>query len=293
MAARRIFLVLLLIGVAFSSRAVAQTTDECEISVTTASIKRSKEGFKMFSKAKFEGEFRKYNNSPFFAWDSKLDVSFDVVTKGRNSVFFKTNVQTVGAESVGQRVNVAGTSYVIEGGYRRNHGLNTEFGFGVTHLSSHLSTDVISLLRRAELQGRAVPEIDGTDLNVAWGEIQHRFRNLPLVPEVVVRVQPVGIKFRAGIRKYDEPVYLKLKATLLRDEDHKLVVATTHEFGKKETFNTFALQWHLFLRGQNEGRFQPELRYIPGDKEHFHVGPNDGWHPRGLSWGFKVAFGSK
>ena len=245
----------------------------------------------MFPEAQFEGSFQKYLSrdifSPFFSWNGSMGIDINVYQKGNNSIYFKSDFQTVGAQKTESKINVAGTSYILEGRHRYQFSENSYIGAGITHLSSHLTQDLEIIVLDQTRKGAIIPDIDSSDLNVIFFEGRKQFVSLLLQPDIRVRLQPVGFRFRGGGYKYERPVFVETAITPWRGNEKRFVVATQHEWGDNY-FNDYSLRLELFSRGDKEGRFQIFTAYSPGAK--LHVSPNAGWHRDGVRAGIKLVF---
>ena len=244
-----------------------------------------------FSEARFEGSFQKYLSrdifSPFFSWKGAMGIDINIYKKNKSSVYFKSDFQTVGAKKTESKINVAGTSYILEGRYGYQFSQNVYFGAGITHLSSHLTQDLENIVIEQMRKGAVIPEIDSSDLNVIFFEAWKQFASLPLQPEIRARVQPTSFQFRGGRYSYERPIYVDIKIVPWYGNEKKLVFATQHELGDNY-FNDYSLRLELFSRGDKEGRFQIFTAYSPGAK--LHVSPNVGWHRDGVRAGIKLVF---
>ncbi len=246
-----------------------------------------------FPEARFDGSFQKYLShdvfSPFFSWRGIMGIDIATYREGNHTIYFKSEFQTVGARKTDSKINVSGTSYILEGRYRYQLSENTFISTGITHLSSHLTQDLEKIIRDQRNEGAFIPQIDASDLNVIFVEGYKKFSALPLEPEIRLRVQPVGFRFRGGGYNYERPVYLATKFTPWRGDEKRIAIATQHEFGE-DYFNDFSVSLELFSRGDEEGRVQLFLAGSPGDN--LHVSPNAGWHRDGIRTGIKLVFWS-
>jgi len=246
-----------------------------------------------FPEATFGGMFEKHDSSsPFFSFKSDFGMKATVWKKGRNSTFFEFMFQTVGADMVNQKVNISGNAYLLGVGWELDLG-ETKIAGGIVHLSTHKAEDLGRLVQRKEFRSRALSEgtLDTADLNVFYGEVGHTFNRLPLRPRVRVRVQPLGFQFRGGVAKFRQPVYLATSANLWRGEEKRVTIGSTHEWGEGEPLNSLSVHFHLFERGQNEGRFQPFVRWVGGNKT--SVSPVEGWNHGGTAVGVRLSFTAK
>ena len=245
-----------------------------------------------FPEATFRGEFSKnHANDPFYAWEAKM--GFPNVTLyrgGRHSAHFFADFQTVGARMVNNRVNLAGTSYIVGLAYGHAFSDNVHFAGGFTHLSSHLAQDLVRITLFEQQLNAPIPTVNvAEDLNVFWGEARMRFPAIMFEPRVTVRIQPLkfnGFKFRSGVETYDKPVYIALEGTLWKNQHAKFVLASRHEIGEGG-FNDFEGRLELF----RQGRMQLFVAGSPGNK--IRVGVNDGWHRDGLRTGIRFTFDAR
>src|SRR5258708_1408580 len=129
---------------------------------------------KAFPDARFYMEFRKHLNpnaaaGQFFAWEGRAGGDFAGFRKGKQSAEFKIDFQTVGGKMLNQRVEVVGTSYILEGRYGYVLRKDMKFETGITHLSAHRGEDLDRLVLDALKHHRSVPVVvNAEDLNVVF-----------------------------------------------------------------------------------------------------------------------------
>ncbi len=225
--------------------------------------------------------------SDFDSWQAKMKIDMTIVRKGRNQCNFDSEFQTVGSKSLGRKTIIAGTGYILGGRCIHSFSSDTKFSAGITHLSSHLTQDLLKLIQDEKRNKIPVPQFNATDLNVVFFQVYHRFASLPLKPEITLRVQPIGFRFHGAGYRYDKPVYLMAEITPWSGHEKRIVIGTQDEFGK-DGFKEFFARLELDAKNQREGRFQPFISYSPG--KGLHTGPNDGWHRDGLLMGIKFLF---
>lgn len=225
--------------------------------------------------------------SDFFSWQATMGTDMTVVRKGRSQLNFKAEFQTVGTKNVGHKVSIAGTGYILEGRYTFSVSEDTKLSGGIGHLSEHFTTDFGNLVIDEKRNKVPIPAFTATDLNVFFFQVSKRFSHRRLQPEVLVRIQPVGFRFRGAHYRYDRPVYLMAEITPWRGHEKRVVIGAKGEFGNNG-FKEFYARLELDAKNQREGRFQPFISYSPG--KGLHVSPNDGWHRDGLLMGVKFLF---
>src|SRR3989344_908628 len=90
-----------------------------------------------FPEGKFYGEFYKHLEHdifrPFYAWEGRMGMDFAVFRKSRHAVFYKNEFLTVGGRVTHNRINIVGTSYLMEGRYQFDFSEVLSFGGGMAH----------------------------------------------------------------------------------------------------------------------------------------------------------------
>lgn len=242
--------------------------------------------------ARFFADMQKhFAHGPFqivYSWEANIGFKPVVYRRGPHAFLFEFDVQTAGAPPTGQKINIAGTSYTLGGAYLYKVNQNTLLSLGVTHLSSHLSEDVLKIIERERRQGVIIPQVRFDDINVGFLEIEHHFAFKNLEPAIRFRVQPLGIKFRGGYNIYDEPIFIATQLKVWRHRSHDLLFITRHEFGER-SLNDGLLRFD-FLKPtpKEEGRFQVSFGYSPGWG--LRASPSVGWHKQGFSTAMKFVF---
>lgn len=248
----------------------------------------------MFPEGKFYGEFNKHLEHdifrPFFSWEGRMSLDVAVFRGGKHALFFKNEFLTVGGRTTQNRINIVGTSYLLEGRYRFSVSKDVSVGGGMAHNSSHLTQDLENLIRREKTRGKQIPNIDTSDLNVVFGEMKW---NPPFVfqPEIILRLQPVNFRgLRGGSSLYDLPVYLMAEETVWNGKEKRIVLGTEHEFGKNG-FSDFTARMEFFAKNQKEGRWQLLAGFSPGSD--LHISSNKVWHKDGIRVGLRIVFNAK
>ena len=165
-----------------------------------------------FPEAKFYGEFYKHLEHdifrPFYTWEGRMGMDFAIFRKDRHAVFYKNEFLTIGGKVTHNRINIVGTSYLMEGHYRFEFSESWSFGGGMAHNSSHLTQDLTDLVWQEIMRGKRIPQIDTSDLNVVFGEVKWK-STFPKGTFVVLRIQPANFKgLRSGSSWYERPVYI-------------------------------------------------------------------------------------
>lgn len=245
----------------------------------------------MFSDAKFYGEFNKHLEHdifrPFFSWEGRMGLDMAVVREKKQSFFFKNEFLTVGGRMTQNRINIVGTSYLLEGRYQFAFSERLSLDGGMAHNSSHLTQDLENLIWRERMRGKQVPRIDTSDLNVLFGEVRW---SPPFVfkPEIMVRIQPINFRgLRGGSSLYNLPVYLTAEETVWSGKEKRVVLGTEHEFGENG-FSDFTGRIEFFAKNQKDGRLQLLAGFSPG--EDLHMSSNKAWHKDGFRIGIRVVF---
>ncbi len=242
--------------------------------------------------ATFSASFAKFTPpenvfSPFVAWDAKIGMDTTVFRIRRHEVDFKFELQTIGTRNRNSKINIAGNSYFIETRYAYAFSKNAKVSFGIRHLSSHETQDLLKVVKEERSRGTIIPQIDTSDLNIFFVEGFKRFERCPFEPEVRLRIQALGFRFRGGKYVYNKPVYLMTQITAWHGHEKRLVVGTQNEFGNNG-FKEIYSRLELYAKNQREGRLQLLVSYSPG--KGLHVSPNDGWHRDGLNVGIRLVF---
>ncbi|OGN13666.1 MAG: hypothetical protein A3C71_00505 [Candidatus Yanofskybacteria bacterium RIFCSPHIGHO2_02_FULL_43_15c] len=246
------------------------------------------------SEARLHGDFSKRFErdifQPFFSWEGRIGFETVVFRRGRQTVFFKSEILTVGGAIIRDRVNVIGTSYLLESRYQFSVLNSFHLGGGWSHNSSHLTQDLTELVGREIGMGKPVPSIEAGDLNVIFGEIKWE-PSMPLNPLMVVRIQPVNLRgFRGGPSFYDRPIYLAIEEELWKGREKRMVSAVQHEMGR-QGFSDFSIRLELFAKNQKEGRLQLLIGGSPGSE--LHASTNYPWYKNGLRAGLRIVFNTK
>ena len=242
--------------------------------------------------ARFFADIQKhFARGPFqivYSWEANIGFKPVIYRRGSHAFIFEFDVQTAGAPPTGRKINIAGTSYALGGSYLYQINRHTNLSLGVTHLSSHLSEDVLKIIEKERRMGVVIPPVRFDDLNVGFLEIDHRLVFKNMEPRIRFRLQPLGIKFRGGYNFYDEPVFIATQLKVWRHRSHDLLFLTRHEFGER-SFNDGLLRFD-FLKPtlKEEGRLQVSFGYSPGWG--LRATPNIGWHKQGFSTAMKFVF---
>lgn len=235
---------------------------------------------KFLSEARFFADIKKhFGPKPYqlvYSWEHNIGLDTSVYRYKAHELHFQLNVQTAGAPSSGRRVNIAGTSYILAFYYSNKFKKNTSFSSGITHLSSHLSEDVLKIVRDEAQRGVIIPPVGFDDINVLFAEITQKFNLSWLEPKITFRFQSFGIDFNY----YDKPVFVSVESKILGGEHKDLIFVSRHEFGK-QSFNDYLLRFDLFKpQKKEEGRLQLIFGYSPG--QGLKASPNTGWHKEGF-----------
>lgn len=223
-----------------------------------------------------------------YSWETTIGFGTKVYRRGKHSFGFEFDVQTAGAPPSERRINIAGTSYILGPSYLYKLNDHTNFSFGFTHLSSHITKDELEIIEQERRRGVTIPPIKFDDLNVGFIEVAHGFAFKQLEPSFRFRFQPLGIKFRGGYNFYNEPVFLSTQLRLWKRRSSNLLFITQHEFGER-SFNDSMLRLDLLKpSAKDEGRFQLMLNYSPGWG--LRASPNVGWHKEGFSTTMRFVF---
>lgn len=244
--------------------------------------------------ARFFADLQKHLGSgPFqkvYSWEANIGFKTTVYRRKQHSFNFEFDVQTAGAPPTGQKINISGTSYTIGASYGFKLNKNTNFSTGLTHLSSHLSEDVLKIVAKERQKGVIIPDVRFDDLNVGFVEITHSFAFKQLEPTLRFRLQPLGVKFRGGYHFYTEPVFISGQWKMWGNNSTGLWFVTRHEFGER-SFNDGQLRLDLLKPSKKEeGRLQFLFTYAPG--RGLRPSPNVGWHKQGFSTAMKFVFWS-
>lgn len=242
--------------------------------------------------ARFFADLKKhFGPKPYqlvYSWEHNIGLDASVYRHKAHEFHFQLNVQTAGAPPSGRKVNIAGTSYVLGFYYSNKFKENTRISSGLIHLSSHLSEDVLKIVRDEAKRGVIIPPVGFDDINVLFVEVAQKFDLSSLKPKIIFRFQPFGVKFHRGFSYYDEPIFVSTESKLLSGESKDLLFITRHEFGK-QSFNDYALRIDLFKpQTKEEGRLQWVFGYSPG--QGLRASPNVGWHKDGFSAAMKFVF---
>ena len=253
-------------------------------------VQNKKEGF--LTEARFFADIEKHFGRPpyqlVYSWESNIGLNALVYRKKIHEFRFEFDVQTAGSPSTGRRVNIAGTSYILGFIYTNKFNEKTNFSTGLTHLSSHLSEDVLKIVREETKKGNIIPAVGFDDINVVFMGTEYDFGFKSFGPKIKFRLQPVGVKFHGGISFYDEPIFVSAEFKVLSRESNDIIFINIHEFGK-EQFNDYAIRFDfLKQRKKEEGRLQLSFGYSPGDR--LKASPNVGWHKEGFSTKMKFVF---
>lgn len=242
--------------------------------------------------ARFFADLKKhFGPKPYqlvYSWEHNIGLDALVYRHTSHEFHFQLNVQTAGAPPSGRRVNIAGTSYVLGFYYSNEFKENTRISSGLTHLSSHLSEDVLKIVRDEAQRGVVIPKVGFDDINVVFAEVKQKIDFIPFEPKINFRFQPVGVKFHKGFSYYDEPVFVSTESKILSGETKDFLFVTLHEFGK-QSFNGYELRFDLFKRQKKEeGRLQWVFGYSPG--QGLRASPNVGWHKEGFFAAMRFVF---
>jgi len=242
--------------------------------------------------ASFEAFFRKYTPpsnvfSPFAAWDADLALRVTAVRKAASALELSIVFQTVGIDTPGSRIGVAGTGYIFRLGYTHAYSSDITLSAGVVHLSSHLTRDLDQRMARAKSEGTFIPVVtDPSEYNAPYFQVVRRFPTVRFTPEVDVRLHPVNIRL-GGHQLYDiRPVYLGTRFALWRGRRAVIALETQHEVGENP-FNNFIGLVELNT-GHAESRLQVFVSVSPGGE--VHVSPNVGGLRDGVAFGVRLRF---
>lgn len=246
-----------------------------------------------FPDASFETTFRKYTPpantfSPFYSWDATMALDLTVFRKGSGAVEFGGVFQTVGTESLGARVSVGGTGYLLRLGYVSTYSDDFTVSAGIAHLSSHLTRDLDDKTDEQRSKGATIPEVgDASEYNVFYLKGQLKLSRCLFTPEIQAIVEPINFRFDGGRGRYVRPVYLSTRSILWRGHEKSVVVETQHEIGKN-SFNYFSALFELYARNQSAGRLAVFVGASPG--RNLHVSPNVGGLRDGIAFGIRMRF---
>lgn len=244
--------------------------------------------------AAFGASFRKYVAtsgvySPYFSWDADMSLALTVFRKGADAADFGAVFQTVGTESLGSKVSVGGTGYVLRAGYVHTYSPDFTLSGGISHLSTHLTRDLDDKTDEQRRRGVPVPDVaDASEYNVFYVKGAWRLRRWPLAPGVEATLHPFNFRFDGGSAPYVRPLHLRVHATAWRGYRKSLAVETQLEVGRRP-FGRIALLYHLQARDQDdEGRLQLFLSATPGHR--VHVSPDIGALRGGVAVGVRLRF---
>jgi hypothetical protein len=246
-----------------------------------------------FPDASFDLMFRKFTPpanafAPYYSWDAEMGLDLTVARNGANAVDFTTVLQTVGTQSIGTRVSVGGTGYIIRPSYARTCSPDLTVSVGVSHLSSHLTRDLDTKTAEERALGLPVPVVqDPSEYNVVFVRAVRRFPRWRLTPVIDVAIEPYNFRFNGTMAPAARPVYLATRWTLWRGSGGSLAAETQQEFGPRP-WNEVSLFLELFRRQQAEGRFQLFVTASPGHS--LHVSPNVGGLRDGIAAGVRLRF---
>lgn len=244
------------------------------------------------SEARFFADIEKhFARGPYqivYSWESNIGFNTLVYRHESHAFSFLLDVQTAGAPPTGRKINIAGTSYTLSPSYIYKFNKNTSFSLGLTHLSSHLSEDVLKILQDQRRKGVIIPPVRFDDINVGFLEIIHSFAFKQFDPSIRFRFQPLGVKFRGGYNFYKEPVFISTQMKIWGNDSKNLLFITLHEFGER-SFNDTVLRLDFEKPTRDEeGRLQILFGYSPGSN--LRASPNVGWHKEGCSVKMKFVF---
>ena len=253
---------------------------------------RAEEKHEFLSDARFYADIAKhFARGPYqivYSWEANIGFNTIVYKYGPHAFNFQFDVQTAGAPPTGRKINIAGTSYTLGSKYTYTLNKNTNFSLGVTHLSSHLSEDILKIIQEERRKGVVIPPVRFDDINVGFVEVGHSFAFKQFDPMVRFRFQPLGIKFRGGYNFYKEPVFISTQIRVFGDNRKELFFITQHEFGER-SLNDLMLRFDLEKPKKNEeGRLQLIFGYSPGWD--LRASPNVGWHKEGFSAKMRFVF---
>jgi hypothetical protein len=246
-----------------------------------------------FPDASFDATFRKYTPpendfSPFYSWDTHMDLSLTTYRKGAGAIDISAFFQTVGTENLGSKVGIGGTGYLLGFGYVHTYSDRFKLSVGYKHLSSHLTRDLDDKLEEERNKGEAIPEVaDPSEFNVIFLSGYWKLSAVRFAPEIEVVVQPINFKFNGSPADDIRPIYLGTRWTLWRGDQKSIVAETRQEFGENP-LNNFTLSFGLFAKDQPEGRLQIFVSATPGGS--LHVSPNIGAIRGGIALGVRLHF---
>jgi hypothetical protein len=246
-----------------------------------------------FPDASFDVVFRKFTPpsnpfAPYYSWDAQMGLDLTVMRQGANVVDFTTIFQTVGTQSIGSRVSVGGTGYIIRASYARTYSADLTVSAGVSHLSSHLTRDLDEKTAEERALGLAVPQVqDPSEYNVVFVRAVRRFPRWRLTPVIDVALEPYNFRFNGSRAAAARPVFVATRWVLWRGSGGALTAETQHEFGPRP-WNQGSLFLELYRRQQVEGRFQLFVTASPGHS--LHVSPNVGGLRDGIAAGVRLRF---
>jgi hypothetical protein len=278
----RLILVAIVLRVFAAAGAQAQTSDPSTPVAEGA-----------FSDANFGAVFRKYappvnNFSPFYSWDAQMQLDVTIFRRGRDAIHFASLFQTVGTESLGPKVSVGGTGYLLELGYTHAIADHVCVSAGLKHLSTHLTRDLDRKDAEVRSRGKLVPKVDDpSEYNVLFFELFRQVTSWPFKPELDVIVESGNFRFNGDWLGFVRPLYLGTRWMLWERQDKAIVLETQTEFGRN-WFSAYSLQAEFFRRQQNQGRFQIFIIVSPGDD--LHVSPNIGGLRDGIAFGFRIRY---
>jgi hypothetical protein len=247
----------------------------------------------IFPDASFDATFRKYTPpdndfSPFYSWDTHMDLSLTTYRKGAGAIDISAFFQTVGTENLGSRVSVGGTGYLLGFGYVHTYSDRFKLSAGFKHFSSHLTRDLDDKLEEERNKGESIPEVDDpSEFNVIFFSGYWKLSAVRFAPEIEVVVQPINFKFNSSPADDIRPIYLGTRWTLWRGDQKSIVAETRQEFGENP-LNNFTLSFGLFAKDQPEGRLQIFVSASPGGN--LHVSPNFGALRDGVAFGIRLHF---
>lgn len=262
------------------------------VSQNTYAQTNQKSQHEFLPEARFFADLKKhFGPKPYqlvYSWEHNIGMDASIYGYKKHKFHFLLNVQTAGAPPSGRRVNIAGTSYILGFNYSNKFKENTSFSSGIIHLSSHLSEDVLKIVREEAQRGVIIPPVGFDDINVLFVEVAQKFNFIPLEPKVNFRFQPLGVKFHRGFSYYEEPVFIATESKILKSGSSDIVFQTRNELGK-EHFGDYSLRFDFFKAQTNEeGRLQWIFGYSPG--EGLRASPNTGWHKEGFFWAMRFVF---
>jgi hypothetical protein len=248
-----------------------------------------------FSGAVFDAQFRKYTPprsafSPFYSWDATMGLDVTVFRHGRHAIDFVSVFESVGTESLGSRIGVGGTGYILGFGYTRTIGDRSTVAAGIQHLSTHLTRDLDQKDREERALGNPIPGTgDRTEYNVLFLRATRTFPAAPLRPTIGVTLDPFNFELNGTTGGYVRPLYLTTLSTLWQAGDRTLALETQHEIGRNP-YNAATLRLEMFHRDSAGGRLALLVTAAPG--HHLHVSPNIGGRLDGIAAGFSMRFKS-